>query len=264
MECGLELAGHFAGEAPGKLANRRINGEAKLKFLRYFAGFSWNGKAMSAVGSATLSATPQRAVRNPRARELARDLKVRLHRIWFAPLGLSVRDPHEWQNLIATSGLSGRASEEDWGNLFTELSKLPFFVLRDLAELGAAQLHIVSDSAEPNRLLGQVWTAVKASGDADDSSGRTDPSIYVCRGWDAFQPAGAVAADSAENSELGGSSPRPDQAAELSLTRKAAELGLTRKECDSMGTRAKPSSSRAIAPLSKSPSSPRPELSSIC
>ena len=36
------------------------------------------------------------------------------------------------------------------------------FVPGDLAEVGADQLYITSDNREPNRLLGQLWTAVKA------------------------------------------------------------------------------------------------------
>ena len=79
-----------------------------------------------------------------------------------------------------------------------------------------------------NRLPGQLWIAVKASGVAKDFSERADPSIYVCRGWDAFQLAGAVAADPAGGSEFGRSS-----------SALAAELGLTMGGCGLMGSRAK-------------------------
>ena len=122
----------------------------------------------------------------------------------------------------------GRASGEAWNKLFAEMSELPACAPIDLAELRADQLNVVSDRGESNRLMGQLWRAAKASGDAEDFSERAAPSIHACRGWDAFQVAGAVTADSDERSEFGRSSaPR------------AAGIGLTIEECDSMGPRAK-------------------------
>ena len=124
--------------------------------LRRVAGFSWSGNALRAVGSGKLSVAMQRAVRNPRTEKLAKALKVRLHRVWFAPPELSAGDPHTWWGLIATCGLSGRASEGYWCRLFRELNKLLISAPMDPAELGADQHHIVSDNEESNRLLGQL------------------------------------------------------------------------------------------------------------
>ena len=44
VERSIDLASHLADEASGKLANRRVNNEEKLKFLRRAAGFSCNRK----------------------------------------------------------------------------------------------------------------------------------------------------------------------------------------------------------------------------
>ena len=154
--------------------------------------------------------------------------KVRIYCIWFAPPELPVGDPHKWWNLFATSGLSGRASEEAWNRLFSALTGLPIFARSDLAELAAGQLHIASDNGESNPSLGQLWRAVKASGHAKNFSERSDPSARICRRRGAFQLAGAVTADSAESSEFGGS-----------FSSRAAELGLTAAARDSMGPRAK-------------------------
>ena len=94
---------------------------------------------MNAVGSRKLSAITQGAVINPSAREVAEVLKVLLRRIWFAPPETPVEDPHKWRNLIATSCLGGRAPEEAWNRLLSELHELLIFVRSDLAELGAGQ-----------------------------------------------------------------------------------------------------------------------------
>ena len=102
------------------------------------------------------------------------------------------------------------------------------FLPSDLAGLGADRLHSVSGHEESYRLLGQIWSAVKASGAAENFSERPDPSVYTCRGRGTVQLAGAVTADSAESSEFGGF-----------LSSGAAELGLTADECGFMGSRAK-------------------------
>ena len=226
-ECSVELASFSADQASGNLASRRVNNEQKLKPLRHVTGFSWNRKVTRADGSGKLSAITQRAVINRRAKDLAKALKMRLRRLWRAPPDLSIEDPHKWWNLIATAGLSGRASEEAWDKLFAELSELLISVLSDLAELGADQLRIVSDSEESNRLLGRLGRAAQASGDSKDFSERADPVIFVCRGRGAFQLAGAVTSDSAGSSEFG-----------RSVAPRFAEPGLTMGECDSMGQRA--------------------------
>ena len=124
-------------------------------------------------------------------------LKIRFRRPWPAPPYPSVEAPRKWWSLVAACGLTGRASEEAWNRLFAEVKELLIFAPIDLAELEAGRLHIASDSAEPNRLFGQLWRAVKASGDVKYFSGRGNPPIFVRRRWGAFQLAGAVAADSA-------------------------------------------------------------------
>ena len=136
-ERSVGLARFLVAQATADLDGRRVNNAEKLKSLRHVAGFSWNRKVVRAVGSRELSAITRRAVINSRTKEFARALKVRSRRIWFAPPELSVVGPHEWWNLIATSGHSGRASEEAWARLFTELNELLILAPSDLAELGA-------------------------------------------------------------------------------------------------------------------------------
>ena len=96
-----------------------------------------------------------------------------------------------------------------------------------MAELEAGRPHIVSDSVEPNRLLGQLWRAVKAAGKIKDFGERGNPYIFVCRGRRALQLACSVTADSAKGSEFG-----------RSFFSHASELGLTMAGCESMGPRA--------------------------
>ena len=113
-ERSVESASYLADQASANLASRRVDNEEKLKSLSHVAGFGWNEKVMGAGGSRNLSAIMQRAAINPRAKELAKALKVRLRRFWFAAPEPSVGDPRKWRNLTATSGPSGRASGEAW------------------------------------------------------------------------------------------------------------------------------------------------------
>ena len=71
------------------------------------------------------------------------------------------------------------------------------FAPGDLAGLGADQLHIISDSRDSNRPLGQLWRAVKASSDEEASMGRGDHSVFVSQGRGASKLAEAVSADTA-------------------------------------------------------------------
>ena len=75
--CSLDLSRRFADEASGKLANRWINEGEKLTIVRYFAGFSWNTEAMSAVGPGKPSEILRRTVKNTHSMAFARALKVR-------------------------------------------------------------------------------------------------------------------------------------------------------------------------------------------
>ena len=152
-------------------------------------------------------------------REPAGALKVLLRRTWYTPPETPVEDPHKWRNLIATSGLGGRASEKAWSRLFFGASRAADLCSRRFGRAGSW-----ADHEESNRLLGQLWWGVKAFGGVKNFSDRSDPSVYIRRGRRAFQLAGAVTAESAENSEFGRSS-----------SFRAAELGLTLEECDSAG-----------------------------
>ena len=66
--------------------------------------------------------------------------------------------------MIATTGVGGRASEEQWNKLFEELSDILISAPEYLAELGKDRLHIVSDDPDSNRLIGQLWRAAKVPG----------------------------------------------------------------------------------------------------
>ena len=122
--------------------------------MKLALGFHWAKQAVKAVGAARISGLAQRAMRLNCARELARKWRAWLHKLWFAPPELTIDQPHKWWNVIATTGLGGRASEEQWGKLFEELNEILIFAPEDLAELGRDQLHIVSDDPDSNRLLG--------------------------------------------------------------------------------------------------------------
>ena len=163
-EFSVESASYLVDQASADLASRRVDNEEKLKTLRHAAGCSWNKKVMRAAGSREFSAILERAATNPRAKGLAKAREMRLRRTWPASAERSIEGPHKWWNPIATAGLSGWTSGEAWDKLWAEPSELLIVAPSDLAELRAEQLHIVSDSEEPNRLLRQLWTAVKGFG----------------------------------------------------------------------------------------------------
>ena len=83
-------------------------------------GFQWAKNSIKAAGAAKISGLAQRGSRLSCTEYLAKKWRPRLHKLWFAPPELMVEKPHKWWNVIATSGLSGRASEEQWGKLFEE------------------------------------------------------------------------------------------------------------------------------------------------
>ena len=217
-------------------------------------GPHWTKKAIRAVGAAKISGLAQRAMRLSHARQLSKKWRAWLRKLWFAPPGLQVEEPRKWWNLIAATGLGGRAPDEQRNKLFGELNDILIFAPSDLAELGKDQLHIVSDDPDSNRLLGQLWGAVKVSNGAKDLEGGPCPSSYVLQGWGARQLANAISADSAKECELG-----------RACSSHAADLGLSVEECDEMGPREKSGRRRKARPQQcRSPSSHRRELSLTC
>ena len=121
--------------------------------MGFVLGLHWPKKTIKATGPARISGLAQRATRPNCAEELARKWRAWLHRLWFAPPELSVEHPHKWWNVIATTGVGGRASEEQWNKLFEELNEILIFAPEGLAELGKGQLHMVSDDPDSNRSL---------------------------------------------------------------------------------------------------------------
>ena len=138
---------------------------------------------MRAVGANRLPALIRGAVIHPYTKEMAQALELRLHLIWCAPPELAVEEPRKRRNLIATAGLSGRASSEASKRLFNELNEIPIFAPGDLAELRADQLQISSELGEPNRLLGQL---LKRQG-ARKTLVRVRIHQSICRSWGALQ-----------------------------------------------------------------------------
>ena len=197
--------------------------------MRLAMGFQRTKEAIRGVGAARISVAAQRAIRYPRAKDLPIMWRAWLRRMRFAPPELSAADPQKWRNLIATAGLSGGASEEQWRKLLGELKEILILAPSDLAELGEHQLHIVSEDPQSNRLLGQLWRAAEVAGGAEELAERTCPSTYVLQGWDAYELANATSADSAKDSELG-----------RTFSPCASELGLSAEQCDSMGPKEKP------------------------
>ena len=126
------------------------------------------------------------------------------------------------------AGPGGRATEEHWNKRFEVLNEILIFAPSDLAELGTYQPYIGSDDPDSNRLLGQLWGAAKEASGAEDLADRPRPSSFALQGWDAYQLANAISADSAKDCELGrASSPH------------ASALGLPLEGCDATGPREK-------------------------
>ena len=86
----------------------------------------------------------------------------------------------------------------------------------------------MSERPQSNRLLGQLWRAAKVAGGVTELAERPCPWTYVLQGWDAFQLANAISADSAKDPELS-----------RTFSPCASDLGLSAEERDSMGPRRK-------------------------
>ena len=91
------------------------------------ADFQRNKVYMRTVGAWRLSVGLQSAVINLRAKQLAQALKLRLRRIWPAPLELRAEEPRKWWNLLATAGLKGRASDDAWARLIPDIQEILIF-----------------------------------------------------------------------------------------------------------------------------------------
>ena len=200
----------------------------KTRAMELVLGFHWTEKSITAAGPAKISGLAQRATRLNCAKELARKWRTWQHKLWFAPPDLSVEHPHKWRNAIATTGLGGRASEEQWNKPFEELNGILIFSPENLSELRKDQLHIVSGDPDSNRLLGQLRRAVKVSRGGKELAGRPRPSSFVLQGWGARRLARAISADSAKESEPG-----------RAFLAQAAGLGLSADDCDDAGAREK-------------------------
>ena len=221
----FDLAWALTNNASRDLANSNMTLERKMRAMKLTLGFRWAKKAIRAVGAAEISGLSQRAMRLNCTKDLAQEWRAWPHKLWFAPPELAAEQPHKWWTLIATKGLGGRASEEQWAKLFEELNDILIFSPTDLAELGKDQLHVVSDDPDSNRLLGRLRRAAKVAGGSKDLTERPCPSAYVLQGWNAHQLARAISADSAKDSELG-----------RAFSSQEAELGLSPDDCDRMGT----------------------------
>ena len=178
----FELAKALVTDASRAIANDNASLLQKTRAMQLVLGFHWAKKSIKAAGAAKISGLAQRAMRLSCAKDLARKWRTWLHKLWFAPPELSVEHPHKWWNVIATTGLGGRASEEQWNKLFEELNEILIFSPDDLSELGKDQLHIVSDDPDSNRLLGQLWRAVKVSRGGKELAERPRPSSFVLQG----------------------------------------------------------------------------------
>ena len=108
----FELARTSVTDASRCVANANTSLRQKTRAMELVLGFYWTKKSNKAVGAAAISGLAQRAMRLNSAKDLAGKWRARLHKLWFAPPELSVENPHKWWNIIATTGLSGRASEE--------------------------------------------------------------------------------------------------------------------------------------------------------
>ena len=167
-ERSFELAGALLELASQKFANPHLSDEGKLRASRLMAGCSWSKRVMETVASNKLSGVIRRSFRNPSEKLIAKASRNRLHSVWFVLHWLTEGNPHEWRDVLATSGLSGGASEETWGKLSAELGEIVIFASGNLAQVGARHLYVISESPESNQLLGQLWKASKSSRGARD------------------------------------------------------------------------------------------------
>ena len=119
--CSFELARALIDNASRDLANAGATLEQEMRGMKLMTGFHWAKKAISAAGAAEISGLAQRAMRLNCARDLARKWRA-----WpaNAPPELAADQPREWWNLIATTSLGGRASEEQRKKLFEELNDI--------------------------------------------------------------------------------------------------------------------------------------------
>ena len=113
----FELARALVSDASRCIANADTSLRQKSRAMELVLGFNWTKKSIRAVGAARISGLAQRAMRLNCTKDLARKWRAWLHKLWFAPPELSVEHPHKWRNVIATTGLGGRASEEQWTQL---------------------------------------------------------------------------------------------------------------------------------------------------
>ena len=153
--CGNGLASFVVDRASLDLANHNSDNHKEISSFRRMVAFARNKAFVRAVGANRISAVLQRTVIDPHTKQLPQALKLRLNRIWFAPPELAVGEPRKWWNLIATAGLSERASRETGGRLFQEIQEILIFAPRYLAEPRVGQPHVVSEHEESNRCLGQ-------------------------------------------------------------------------------------------------------------
>ena len=165
-------------------------------------------------------------MRHPTTKWLAEHLRASLHAVWSLPQQLSVENPHRWRNLVAASGLSGRASEDTWSKLLGELHGMLICPPGDLAQSGVHQFHLISGNPESNRLSGQLRGAVRLPGGATDFMEMADPALFVAGEWDAYKLAEAVAAGDAATPESG-----------RILSARVSRLGLSADTCESSGPR---------------------------
>ena len=96
---------------------------------------------------------------------------------------------------------------------------------------------MVSEGQQSNRLLGQLWSAVKVAGGAKELAERPCPSTYVLQGGGAYQLAKGISADSAKDPELG-----------RTFSSYASELGFSADEWLRRGRERSSEGSRTVRP----------------
>ena len=111
-----------------------------------------------------------------------------------------MENPRKWRNVVATVGLASRASEKCWGELFEEINEPLNFAPADLDQVKGHHLHLVAENSHMCHLLGKLCRAVKVAGGEAAFPGRTGPSPFVGREWDALRRTSAVSAESASAS----------------------------------------------------------------
>ena len=87
--------------------------------------------------------------------QLATVSKGRVHSVWQSPPQLATGKARRWWNLMATAGLSSRASDEYWNKFCIQLDDTLISPPGDLNKIGANRIEQVSGDPDTSHMEGK-------------------------------------------------------------------------------------------------------------